>query len=95
MELIEERQNSLLNRRELSLNVSELASPPSMDTAKKMVAEKFSVPEENVHISKIAGKFGSNDFVLSANVYNTSAEREKFHVKKVKAKAGAAAPAAK
>ena len=91
MELIEEKKNPLLNRRELKLNISELNSPPSMDSARKMVSEKFSVPEENVHISRIAGKFGSNDFILHANVYNSGSEKEKFHVKKVKA---AGAPAA-
>lgn len=90
MELIEEKQNSLLNRKELVLNISELESPPSMETAKKMVAEKFSVPEESIHISKIAGKFGSNGFTLLANIYSSGSEREKFHIRKKKEKKGAA-----
>ncbi len=90
MELIEEKQNSLLNRKELRLNISELESPPSMEIAKKMIAEKFSVPEESVHVSKIAGKFGSNNFTLTANIYASNSEREKFHVRKKKEKKGAA-----
>ena len=91
MELIEEKQNSLLNRKELILNISELESPPSMETAKKMVAEKFSVPEENIHISRIAGKFGSKEFTLLANIYSSNSEREKFHVRKKKQKENAPA----
>lgn len=90
MELIEEKQNQLLNRKELKLNISELKSPPSMDVARKMVSEKFSVPEENIHINKIAGKFGSNGFTVLANIYNSTSEREKFHVRKKKEKKGAA-----
>jgi small subunit ribosomal protein S24e len=86
MELIEEKQNSLLNRKELKLNISELESLPSMDAAKKMVSENFSVPEENIHIDRIAGKFGSKGFTISANIYNSGSEREKFHVIKKKQK---------
>ncbi len=89
MNTIEEKQNMLLNRRELILNISELASPPSIDIARKMISEKFSVPEESVHIGKIAGKFGSNGFTVLANIYNTSAERDKFHLRNKKEKAPA------
>jgi len=90
MNIVEEKQNMLLNRRELKLNISDLASPPSMDVARKMVSEKFSVPEESVHISKIAGKFGSSGFTVLANIYNSSAEKDKFHLRhKKEAKASA------
>ncbi len=96
MELTQEKQNMLLNRRELKLDVSELASPPSMENARKMVSEKFSVPEENIHINKIAGKFGSNDFTILANIYPTNSERDKFHLRHKKQKeAKAAAPVKK
>ncbi|HTZ41789.1 MAG TPA: hypothetical protein VMC07_01105 [Candidatus Omnitrophota bacterium] len=90
METIEEKYNPLLNRREFTLSISEVNIPPSMDAARKMVAEKFSVPEEHVHVEKIKGRFGSNDFILSANIYGSPSEREKFHKIKPKkeAKAG-------
>jgi len=89
MNIIEEKQNTLLNRKELRLNISELQSPPSMDVARKMVSEKFSTPEENVHIIKIAGKFGSSGFTVLANIYNSSAEKDKFHLRNKKEKAPA------
>lgn len=86
MEIIEEKHNSLLNRKELKFRVTELQSPPSMENARKMVAEKLSVPQENIHIEKVAGKFGTDDFTITAKIYSASSEREKFHVvnKKVK-----------
>jgi len=89
MNIIEEKQNVLLNRRELKLNVSDLESPPSMDVARKMVSEKFSMPEEQIHINKIAGKFGTKGFTIIANLYNTNSERDKFHLRNKKEKAPA------
>lgn len=80
MELKEEKHNFLLNRRELKFKVTELQSPPSMENARKMVSEKLSVPEENVHIEKVAGRFGTDDFTITAKVYGAGSERERFHV---------------
>jgi ribosomal protein S24E len=91
MNIIEEKQNMLLNRKELKLNVSDLESPPNMENARKMVSEKFSVPEEQVHINKIAGRFGSKEFTILANIYNTGSERDKFHLRNKKQKEGKAA----
>jgi ribosomal protein S24E len=76
----EEKHNPLLNRREIKFQILNLPIPPSMDAAKKIVSEKYSVAEENVHINKIAGKFGSRGFTITANIYSSSPEREKFHL---------------
>ncbi|MFZ1971110.1 MAG: hypothetical protein WAU65_02955 [Candidatus Nanoarchaeia archaeon] len=86
MELTKEKHNILSNRREVIFKVTELQSPPSMGNAKKMVAEKLSVPEDQVHIEKVAGKFGTDDFTITAKIYSTSSERERFHVVNKKAK---------
>ncbi len=80
MELLEEKHNPLLNRREIKLKVLDLASPPSAEAARKIISEKFSVAEELVHINKIAGKFGSRGFTIIANIYGSAPEREKFHL---------------
>ncbi|MCL5729962.1 MAG: hypothetical protein M1165_00120 [Candidatus Pacearchaeota archaeon] len=86
MELIEEKQNPLLNRKEVRFKVTELTSPPNMENARKMVAEKLSVSEENVHVEKVAGKFGTDDFTITAKIYGTAGERERFHVVNKKSK---------
>jgi ribosomal protein S24E len=86
MELIKEKHNFLLNRKELSFKITELQSPPSMENAKKMVAEKLSIPEDLVHIEKVLGRFGTDDFTITAKIYGTSSERERFHVVNKKAK---------
>ena len=64
-----------------------------MGAARKIVSEKFSVAEEHVHVNKIAVKFGSKGFVISANIYGSPSEREKFHLKNKKEKKSVAAPA--
>lgn len=87
-----EKHNPLLNRKEIELKVSDSAVPPSMEAARKMVAEKLSVAEEHVHVNKVAGKFGSKSFTIIANVYGSPSEREKFHLINKKEKK-AAAPA--
>jgi ribosomal protein S24E len=86
----EEKHNPLLNRREIKFTVTDLPSPPSMDAARKIISEKFSAAEENVHISKVAGKFGSRGFTIIANIYTSSPEREKFHLINKKQKKEAA-----
>jgi ribosomal protein S24E len=57
-----------------------------MDAARKIVSEKFSTAEENVHIEKVAGKFGSKGFTIIANIYGSVPEREKFHLRHKKQK---------
>lgn len=75
-----EKHNPLMNRREIRLKVSNLSVPSSMDAARKIIAEKYSVAEEQVHVSKVEGKFGSRGFTIIANIYSSSREREKFHL---------------
>jgi ribosomal protein S24E len=76
----QEKHNPLMNRREIKFKVTDLSVPPSMDAARKIISEKFSAAEENVHISKVAGKFGSKGFTIIANIYGSAPERERFHL---------------
>ena len=90
METLEEKHNPMFNRREVTLNLTEVDFPPKMEEAAKMVAEKFSVPEETVHIEKIDGKFGTNDFIITAEIYPSKEENARINSinkKKKKAKA--------
>jgi ribosomal protein S24E len=89
---MKERHNPLLNRKEIELKVSDSQVPPSMEAARKIVAEKLSVAEEHVHINKVAGKFGSRSFTIIASVYGSPSEKERLHLINKKEKK-AAAPA--
>ncbi len=84
--MLEEKHNPLFNRKEVKIKVSDLTSPPSMESARKIVAEKFLVSQEHIHVEKVIGKFGSKIFTISANIYSSPLEREKFHLRNKKQK---------
>jgi len=79
MEKVQEKNNPMFNRKEVTLNLTEVNFPPKKDEAAKIVAEKLSVPEEAVHIEKIAGKFGTNDFIITAEIYSSKEEKDRVN----------------
>lgn len=79
METLYEKQNPLFGRKEVVLKLTEEDFPPKKDEAAKMVAEKLAVPEDNIHIEKIEGKFGTNDFIITAEVYNSKEHKESLN----------------
>ena len=52
MEVINETENKLFNRKEVQVNL-EAEVTPSHEEAKKLISEKFSTKEENIRIKKI------------------------------------------
>jgi len=79
MEVINETENKLFNRKEIQVKV-ESDVTPSHEEAKKLISEKFSTQPENIRIKKIAGKFGAKVFEISANVYSSEEEKNKIEV---------------
>ena len=82
----EETINPLFNRREVKIHITEHASPPSMENAAKIVAERFSVAEEHVHVEKVEGKFGSRKFTVYAKIYSSPEEKSRMHTLNKKGK---------
>jgi ribosomal protein S24E len=85
MELIitKEKENKLFNRKEIRGSAESDATPSRQDIA-KLLAEKFSVPPENIKIKKITGKFGSRIFDIEANIYSSKQEKDSIELKKKK-----------
>jgi ribosomal protein S24E len=83
METIENKENSLLNRREVKV-IAEADKNPSFLEAVNIIASEFKVNGENIAIKIIKGKFGRNTFLISDFIYNSKEEKEKFE--KVKGK---------
>ena len=75
MEILEEKNNQLFDRKEIKLKLKSEASLSNED-AKKTIAEKFSVNPENIKINKIEGKFGSRNFTISAEIYKQKVEEK-------------------
>lgn len=80
MEILQEKQNILLKRREVKI-VVEAEKNPGMQEASKIISEQFKTPEENLKVSKIAGKFGRNTFLINANIYGNKEDKEKTELK--------------
>ena len=87
MEIIEDKKNSLCNRREVKV-IAEAEKNPSVEEAINLIAEEFKADKENIVINLIKGKFGRSTFLISAFVYKSKEDKEKIEPKK-KVKKGA------
>ncbi len=88
---IKKSENPLFGRKEVEL-LAESALTPKMSEVEKDISEKYAVPAENVKVRKIAGNFGSREFVITANVYASKEDREKTETKKKDKKGAVKAP---
>jgi ribosomal protein S24E len=82
MEIIKENKNPLFKRREVGIKF-DYSSVPSHSEAKKMISERFNCKEELIRIKKIDSKFGSKEFTILANIYDSIEEFNRV-VKKTK-----------
>jgi len=80
LKIIEEKENPLFNRREIILEIKSKISPKNGEVL-KLVSEKFSIPEEQVKLKGIYGKFGTSIFEVFANLYNTIKDKEETEIK--------------
>ena len=94
MNIVEDKDNFLFNRKEVKVIV-EAEKNPSYEEASSIVSEQFKSEKDNVLIKEVKGKFGRNTFLISAFIYKTKEDKEKFEPKKKekKAESAEAAPA--
>jgi len=78
-QVISEKENKLFSRKEIEAEVGAEVTPRLVEM-NKLLSEKFSVLPENIRIKKIAGKFGSKTFAISANIYNSKEDLKKTEV---------------
>ena len=79
LEITSEQKNPLVNRTELKAVVQSDASPNKMEVA-KAIAEKYSVPVENLRVLTIYGRYGRNEFEIVANIYESKEERDEVEL---------------
>ena len=80
---LEEKENKLFNRKEIVVTVDSLVAPSNNET-QEFLAKEFSVPTENIKVKKILGRFGSNIFTISANLYDSEEDKDATEVKSKK-----------
>ncbi len=92
------KENMLLHRTELQLEVSYEGATPSNAELKKMLAQKYKVDENAISIQHIYNEFGTRKSELHAFVYTDAVSKdkvEKINKKPKKQKDAKAAPAKK
>jgi len=80
LKILSEKKNPVFNRREIEVNAVMDVSP-KIKEAEELIGKEFSADAENVKIKKIKGRFGSNDFVITANIYSSKEEKDKIETK--------------
>lgn len=90
MKVIQDKHNSLLNRKEIRLIV-EADKNPNYDEAMVIVSKEFKSEPETIVIKQVKGKFGRNTFLITASIYNKKEDKDKFEPKPKQKKAVAAA----
>ena len=88
IKIIKHRENPLFNRKEVEISI-EAAVAPKISEAEAFIAKEFSSHADNIKIRKIKGRFGSNNFIITANVYHSKEDREKVEKKSKKEKKAA------
>jgi ribosomal protein S24E len=83
--IVTQKENPAFNRKELVLSVDTNVTP-KITEAEAFIAKEFSSSAENVKIREIKGRFGSTNFIITANIYSSKEEKDKIEDKAKKAK---------
>ena len=86
MEIIVDKKNELLKRRELKVVIN-VDSNPGYAGASKVISEEFKSPEENVVIKTLKSKFGRDTFLIDAFIYDSLEDKNKIEPKPKEKKA--------
>ena len=78
--ILKEKKNPVFDRKEIEVNVKMDVSP-KIKEAEELIGKEFSANPENVKIKKIKGRFGSNSFIITANIYSSKEEKDKVETK--------------
>ena len=82
IKIISEKENALFFRKEIVLEI-EADITPSKDKIMEIISERFKSDKNLVRVRKVDSKFGSNLFVVFADLYNSKESFEKV-VKRTK-----------
>ena len=76
LNIISENENALYKRKEIKATVKAEITPNNKEV-KEMLAKQFSTQVESIVIKGIYGKFGSKEFEINANIYETAEDRKR------------------
>lgn len=80
IKIIYEKENPLFSRKEIIAEINNETSPKRTEM-EAVLSEKFSVTPEEIKISRIIPKFGSDIFTIYARIYKSKDEKENIEPK--------------
>lgn len=86
LKIVEEKNNPLLNRKEVVVDSVFSGKTPAKEETKKELAKLLKTDEKLLSLQSINQEYGSNKARLSAYVYNTSKDLESMEEVKKSAK---------
>lgn len=81
LEIVSEKDNPLLKRKEVEVKILQEASTPSRESLKKQVSRDMKVPEERIAIYHIRQPFGRKESIAEVRVYTTKEDLERVEQK--------------
>ena len=75
-----ETENPLFRRKEIEGTLHAEVAPSKVEVT-KMLAEKYSVSEENIAVETIEGRFGAQEFIIVAQLYESKEAKEATETK--------------
>ncbi|MFW6286225.1 MAG: 30S ribosomal protein S24e [Nanoarchaeota archaeon] len=85
MNILQNKENKLLKRKEIIATLENKSSTPARKEIREMLAKKLKVDKDLVVVNSIIHKFGSSDIDIKAKVYDTKESLElnaRSHMKK-------------
>ena len=87
IEIKEEKANPLFYRKEISLVLKDFEGTPKKENVVKEIAKELSTKEELISIDTIKQRYGKNEAVCYAEIYETVEHKERYKPTKAENKA--------
>jgi ribosomal protein S24E len=82
LEILEEKENVLLKRKELKINIKHPNSPtPKKQDLVKEIASRYSIPEDHVFVNYIFTKKGVQESMAKVKIYQELPKQKQKEVK--------------
>lgn len=88
LEIVEDKKNGLLNRREVSVIIS-ADSNPGFAKAQEVISSELKASDDSIVVRNVKSKFGRDTFLISAFIYDSVADKERVEPKKKEKKEAA------
>ena len=85
LKILHEKENPLFSRKEIRIIVN-ADKTPSKEESLKLLSSNFSVSPECISIKTIKGKFGRDEFTITANLYKSEDIKNRIEPKLKKKK---------